>query len=381
MKFTLNLTHRCNLSCRYCYGGNACQSDMQENIARQSVDFAFRITPDQEPLEFSFFGGEPLLCPGLVTGLTAMIQAKREERSGAIRLSMTTNGTLINHEIADFLGENRIDLCISIDGPEHVHNTNRIFSGGQGSHHAAMRGLSLARAKLAKVQVNAVYSPDTFTLLPETLEFFLKEQIGVIHFNPDICATWQPEDLAGLSRVYEEVADMYLAAYRKGQEVALNLLDSKMVLFIKGGYHQDDRCGMGETEMAVAPSGNLYPCERFVGNDDRLDFVIGHVGFGFYRERRCNVIARRATTNSACRDCAISSYCMNWCGCTNFKLTGHTDRTGPMMCISERAIIAAAHRVFNTLIHENNELFYSHLFHYAQKECHQRIGSEEPVGI
>lgn len=373
MKFTLNLTHRCNLQCSYCYGGSPHAQDMPDNIARQSVDFACTITPPGETLEFSFFGGEPLLCKELLKQITAYITTRKNEQKRPVRLSITSNGTLLEQSIVDFLAKNDIDLCVSLDGPADVHNLNRRYPGDYDSHTSVMKGLSIALKSLSKVQVNAVYSPETLEQMPKSLTFFLSENIPVIHFNPHITAQWSPADLEKIPETYEALADIYLAAFRNSNPVAVNLLDSKMVLFMKGGYSREDECGMGESEMAVAPSGNIYPCERFVGDDSQSDFVIGHVSKGFALAQRCLVIANRGNCSIRCTECDITNYCMKWCGCTNYSMTRHTNKTGPMLCISERAAVLAARRVFTTLVAENNYTFYAHLMQYAMKECHEQI--------
>ncbi len=373
MKFALSLTHRCNLQCKYCYGGVATPRDMTLDIARQCVDFAFTITPNEELLEFSFFGGEPLLCFERIKQVTEYIRVIQSKHQGAVRLSMTSNGTRLDTETVNFLSDNNIDLCISIDGPASVHNMNRRFSDKSESHTSVMKGLHLALSSLENVQVNAVYSPETLDHMPETLKFFLDERLQAIHFNPNISTTWSPDDLRKIPGIYEELADIYMESFRNGTSVAVNLLDSKMLLFIKGGYAKEDECGMGRSEMAVAPSGNIYPCERFIGNDTEKKFVIGHVGLGFIEPKRCEVTAKHGNCNAQCAECDISNYCMKWCGCTNYKMTGHINRTGPMLCISERAAVLSAKKVFTTLVGEKNEFFFDHLFRYTAGECNEKI--------
>ena len=92
-----------------------------------------------------------------------------------------------------------------------------------------------------------------------------------------------------------DIATHYIQCYERGQEVALNLIDSKLMLFLKDGYGAEDRCGMGDTEWGFAPSGNIYPCERFVGEDDDLSMCIGNIHTGFETSRRCAVLSKKAT--------------------------------------------------------------------------------------
>ncbi len=369
MKFTMNITHRCNLKCAYCYAGSKFSKDMSPEIAEKSVDFALKTANIDDELEFSFFGGEPFLAFDFIKDLTSYIHRKARGRNAPVRLTITTNGTLLNEEMAAFLKENDIDLCISIDGPEHVHDLNRRYGNGEGSFVDVFRNLELAREALPRLQVNAVYSPETVEFMPETLSFFLSNNITVVHFNPDIKGSWTEKDVEKFENLYKEVAEIYIEAFRNGQEVAVNFLDSKMVLFLKNGYEPRDICGMGKSEMAVAPSGNIYPCERFISEDKNKAFCIGHVEQGFDAGRRCKILKDRGNKNESCVRCPLAKYCMNWCGCTNYHMTGDTGKAGGMLCANERAAIMEARHVFTTMAAEENELFIDHLMKYTNGGC------------
>lgn len=368
MEITLGLTHRCNLSCTYCYSGRAVKQDMALATAQKIVDFAVDITPPEQRIEFGFFGGEPLLCFGLVQEITRYIREKQGERP--VRLSITTNGTLLTQSVFDFLKEERIDLCLSIDGPAHVHDLHRRYRNGRGSFADVARNLQEALERLDYVQVNAVYGPETIDSLPETVSSFTQLGVQVMHLNPDICASWTEDTYPKLRKAYTQIADQYIESYQRGQEIAINLIDSKNILFLKGGYSAGDMCGMGETEWGFAPSGNIYPCERFIGEDNDPALCLGNIHTGLDLTLRCSLLKRRGNSNRECEDCEFKDYCMNWCGCTNHYMTGHTDLAGPMLCASEKEVIRAAKRVFVTLSQTDNELFVDHLMNYLHGGHH-----------
>jgi hypothetical protein len=50
---------------------------------------------------------------------------------------------------------------------------------------------------------------------------------------------------------------------------------------------------------------------------------------------------------------------MNWCGCTNYHMTGQTDLVAPVLCASEKASIAAARSAMADLAGE--DIFIDHL--------------------
>ncbi len=364
MKVVLSLTHRCNLSCAYCYSGRAFNKDMSFITAQKIVDFVMNITPAQRAIELSFFGGEPLLCLALMKDIVSYIREQERDRKPT-RLSITTNGVLLTHSILDFLKEENIDLCMSIDGPAHVHNLNRCYKDGRGSFEEVEKNLKRAIERLDYVQVNAVYGPETIDYLSESVAFLGELGVPILHLNPNICASWTEDAYPNLRESYMQIADYYIQSYRYGREIAINLIDSKIIVLLKGGYGADDRCGMGETEWGFAPSGNIYPCERFIGEDANSCLCLGNIHTGLDLSKRCALLEHRGNRNEECKTCDLQRYCMNWCGCTNHYMTGHTDLAGPMLCESERAAIQAARYVLVAL--KDDELFLGHLMGYLQQ--------------
>ncbi len=370
MKATLSLTHDCNLACRYCYAGRKHKRDMPLSTAQKAVDFALGLAPAGRRVDFSFFGGEPLLCFDLIVEIVRYIRARQRETGQPVSLSITSNGTLLTQPVLDFMTQEEVDLCVSIDGPAPVHDRNRVYREGNGTFADVIRNLRVALDELVSVQVNAVYGPETLANLPETVCFLADFGAPVIHLNPNIRAAWDGDSCASLADIYMRIAASYIDSYQHDRELAVNLIDSKIILFLKGGYAAEDMCGMGETEWGFAPSGDIYPCERFIGEDDDPTLCLGNVHTGVDPRRRCAVLARRGNRNAECKACNWVNYCMNWCGCTNHAMTGATDLAGPMLCASERAALRAAKHVLATLSATENDLFIDHFMRYL-KEGHR----------
>jgi uncharacterized protein len=340
--------------------------------ARKIVDFAFKIAPPGKTIEFAFLGGEPLLCFDLMRSATDYIRTRAQQARRPVRLSVTTNGTFLTQPVIDFLKDEDVGVCVSLDGPEHIHNVNRRYRNDGGTFSEVVANLRETLEQLERVQTNAVYGPETLSALPETVSFLLDLGVSAVHLNPDICASWTSEVLPTLRSAYMQVARQYVERYRGGEEVAVNLIDSKLLLFLKGGYAAEDMCGMGETEWGFAPSGNIYPCERFIEEDDGATFCLGNVHTGLEPMLRCALLEHRDRRNDTCNSCALLKYCMNWCGCTNYHMTSHIGTTSSMTCESEKAAIGAARYVLLALHESDNELFVDHLMRYARDGRHPR---------
>jgi uncharacterized protein len=144
--------------------------------------------------------------------------------------------------------------------------------------------------------------------------------------------------------------------------VRVNIIDGKIRVRIKEGYEQCDHCGFGENELAVAASGNLYPCERIVADDTNAELCIGNVATGFDAGRRARILACRGNTNPECADCPIRERCMNWCSCINYATTGAINRVDGLVCLHERMVVAIADRVGATLFAERNPAFLANFY-------------------
>ena len=115
---------------------------------------------------FEFFGGEPLLYPG-IWDVIALI------RKGGCDLAFPTNGTLLEEHAERLVDTAPTRIWVSLDGPEAVNDKQR----GRGVYKRAMRGLErireVRRAKgsvFPQLGITYVVTPANFEHIEE---FFL----------------------------------------------------------------------------------------------------------------------------------------------------------------------------------------------------------------
>lgn len=124
-----HLTGACNLSCRHCYAG----ASAEENEMGRDEAFDFlRHAASLKPHAVLFSGGEPLAHPHFWGYLA------RAGKLG-LRVSLSTNGTLIDSEIARRLADANVGYVgVSVDGPPDVHDE---FRRHRGAFDRAMAGV------------------------------------------------------------------------------------------------------------------------------------------------------------------------------------------------------------------------------------------------
>jgi uncharacterized protein len=181
---TLNVTEACNFRCAYCpYTldteiDRRCHSDRMMNweVARLALDdFLRHARPDTEEnmriAAISFYGGEPLLNFPLIKKSVEHVLQHTDKK---LVFQITTNGSLLRDEVAEFLASHRFFISVSLDGPEHVHNANRRTIRGEGTWSLVTRNLKTFKDRyLARLTRNDGALSISATLPPgaDALEF------------------------------------------------------------------------------------------------------------------------------------------------------------------------------------------------------------------
>ncbi|OPZ27817.1 MAG: Anaerobic sulfatase-maturating enzyme [Lentisphaerae bacterium ADurb.BinA184] len=361
MNVSLSLTHACNLACCYCYAGRKRAQAMSSETARRALDFAFSLGDPQ--MQVGFFGGEPLLEWVRLCEATVRAEQLAAQSSVPLKKTVTTNATRLDEARARWLREHEFYVGISLDGNRAMHEATRPYADGRSSFDDALRGLDAAARCLPDYEVIVVIDPKNVRHLEAGVRFLADERgVGRVSVNPNFYTDWPAPALGEWETAFERLGDWYLDRYRAGRPTGLNFIDSKIITGLKNGYACGDRCRFGDGEIAVAPSGRLYPCERLIGDDTNDAVCIGDVFSGFDEIRRLGFLAARGNRDAQCGQCALRHRCMNWCGCINYTLTGAINHTGGAVCFHERLAIRVADRVGAALYGERNPAFIARFY-------------------
>ena len=358
MKVCLFLNHACNLACSYCYNGPKFHRSMPPDVALAGVRLALE-DGREGPVQLSFFGGEPLLEMERIRQVVEHAEERAEQLGRGLRFVVVTNATLLTDGVLDYLMEHRFYVGVSIDGSREAHDATRRFRNGRSSYDRVVAGVErlLSRPERRGVKAVAVTDPRNVDHLPDTFDALRALGLRTLSVNLNYEADWHEANRERFLRALRALGDRYISAYRRGERFKLNLLDSKVLTHLKGGYACADRCDFGCEEVAVAPTGNLYPCDRLVGDDTREDVVIGHVHTGIDPVRRDVLIADKNRVFADCADCAFLGRCMHWCGCVNHAMTGSVGQVDGLLCWFEQRLIEEADRCAATLYEEGNAEF------------------------
>jgi uncharacterized protein len=340
----LMVTHACNLRCRYCYTGAKWPRLMPVPVGLAAIDRAARSVRLGGRLEIGFFGGEPLLEPDLVRQFMVHARRQANARQLQLRFQLTTNGTITDTFAWSVLNMPDVDVSVSHDGLPEVHDRYRRSADGAGTSSRVLATIHRLLAAGRDFRVVMVVRPDTVCHLAAGIRF-LREQ-GVRHVVPalDLWATWSPADAGQLRAVLADCAELWLSGL-PGCSVAW--FDEKAGQLAGVPVEGTARCGFGDGTLAVAPSGNLYPCERLIGDDGSGNAMRlpGHALDG----AEFAPLPPPPRTGGPCAECRIQSQCSTYCRCGNYVRTGDINRPDGLLCLLDRALVRETMRVLRTL--------------------------------
>ena len=174
----------CNIDCRYCYLPNRSSKAVVERSTLVNLfTQVFQAGWARDRITVIWHAGEPMVMPIAfyrdAFDLVAGLKPKGLELTHAFQ----TNGTLIDDEWCDFLLEARINLGVSIDGPQRFHDRNRVTRSGRGTFDKTIRGIRLLRKHEVPFHTISVLSSDSLAAPSEMFDFYVSEGIEHVCFN------------------------------------------------------------------------------------------------------------------------------------------------------------------------------------------------------
>jgi uncharacterized protein len=174
----------CNIDCRYCYlpdrSSKAVVADATlDNLFSQ----VFASGWAQGGLTVVWHAGEPMVLP-------IEFYHRAFHRIDALKPpdlllthSFQTNGTLIDDAWCGFLADWRVSVGVSIDGPQPLHDINRVTRAGRGTFERTIAGIRRLRRCGVPFHVISVLSAESLAAPREMFDFYVAEGIERVCFN------------------------------------------------------------------------------------------------------------------------------------------------------------------------------------------------------
>ena len=337
----LNVSHECNMSCKYCFvgcgdvggvdvgggesGGESGGGLMSLETGKRAVDFLVEQSGERKNLDIDFFGGEPLLNWQVVKDIVAYAREIERKGSKKFRFTLTTNGLLIDYDVINFTNNQMHNVVLSLDGRPDVHDAMRKLPNENGSFSAVAENIKkLVEARRGKgYYIRGTFTRNNMDFVNDILFIaglgYKELSMEPVIAKPGDSFGFRAGDLPDLSAQYETLAVEMLRLERLGMgfnfyHYNLDLLDGPCV------HKRVAGCGVGTEYMAVTPTGELFPCHQFVGD---AKFLLGDVWRGITNQTLRNQFAGCSIySRPQCRDCWARFYCSGGCAANAYYASG-----------------------------------------------------------
>ncbi len=253
MSLTYEVTHRCNLKCRYCDRRTAMPNEMGLEDIFPVLESLVQLGTRYVSLD----GGEPLLHPQIKDIVELLVDR-------GVTVAMNSNGILVPRRLPTVRLLSK--LKISFDGPADRHDAMR----GEGAHRRAVAGVRAAQRAGTRVELTCT----------------------VGRHNHDVVDQIVAEaEALGASVVFQPAGNsLYLGSHRDGSEFVLEPAEARRAMSrverLKGcgravanGWSSlrhfrrwpEDTvlpCAAGRVTATLDPEGVLFPCDQ-ANRDDR----------------------------------------------------------------------------------------------------------------
>lgn len=317
------ITEECNMSCEYCY-----MSNRKRLMSRDTFDFHHENTLpyfmkhyNETEYALDIFGGEPLTYWPMITHI--INKTKDDPKRKAINLM--TNGLLLNKKRVDYLMANHVNVSLSFDG---------LWAQQLGKYRSLRPLLSKAFKKCS------VCITPRHMNMAENFRFLVDEFDIIPSFKIVRDDIWSNADVEKFKLELDKLEQIYF-----DYQIMPNLLQHRLDMLIESTKHKikQMRCFVGHNGAAFAANGKVYPCARFLTND-QLPLHDGHVV-----EKNLTKIDGIASSFKECVECELEDHCDFICSYEEMKHGGIINN----VCEIYKAIELKALEIY-----EKSEAFY-----------------------
>lgn len=382
----LVVTEDCNLRCKYCIYSDFYKEKKTYSSKKMSKETAFKAVAffkklHEEKLKYgykdeakiSFYGGEPLLNFKLIKEVVDYV---KKINFSNVQFLMTTNGTLMNDPILDFLARENFILSFSLDGHEENHDRNRIYNGGGETHKTIVNNMIKYQEKLSQygrdqvININCCF--DDYTDMIEVTAFFekLRKKINKLNIIYSKIYDVDTEYYTYCKKTYNEKGKNNEYTYKNTikelfeqyylQDNKSEIPDSIRTIFWgyyltknrkKGivDFYRGNTCAIGD-KLCVAPDEKIYICEKA---NQEMD--IGNLSSGLDDEKIQKIYEKYFEIREKhCKNCSVCRLCD---ACYVHFLKNNELKYNPEVCKKRKEVFERSLVTVYTLMEKNKEIF------------------------
>lgn len=346
----LNVVHDCNLKCKYCFADEGeykgCRKIITFEVGKKAIDFVIKNSGPRKNIEIDLFGGEPLMAFPIIKEIVDYAREQEKIHNKVIRFTMTTNATLLNDEIMEYIDKQMGNIVLSIDGRKSVNDNVRVRADGSGCYDKILPKIKTMvekRDKSKQYYVRGTFTranTDFYEDVKHLADIGFKEvSVEPVVLPEEHELSLRKEDLPTIFEQYDKLYDYLLQKHYNNEDFKFYHFN----IDLQGGpcvYKRIAGCGAGHEYLAITPDGDIYPCHQFVGNEE---FKMGNV----FEESIDSAISEtfknaHIYNKPKCKECWARFYCSGGCQANNFNFNGDVHSPYELGCEMQKKRIECA---------------------------------------
>ena len=356
-QITLQVTQQCNFRCTYCtyapkdfhYQREHSSKQMPFELAQNAIQFLYDHSIDTDKPCIGFYGGEPLLQWGMIEKLVLFAETLFSGKD--LMFTITTNGSLLNEKIVDFMSRRRnFHLMISLDGSPKSHDRSRKYmKDGSGTFSVILRNLRIVKEKFPDffqtIRFNVVIDPrfsydEPYVFYDEHADTFDPRNIQFTIVDDSLGFETVIESETYFAELTKQRLKVILALLHKYPQAQISKTTYYAIMsewadgnkkldhyLLPDTISHSGPCIPGQRRLFVDVEGNFYPCERV--SETSACTKIGDLYHGFDYEAAGKILNIASLTEEHCKKCwaiRLCSACIRHCD-NNGELSGDLKRS------------------------------------------------------
>lgn len=177
-RYVIHVTKACNMECLYCYEDDKNSTYIWDEV-KGFIDTLVKYrTSDEFGIEF--LGGEPMLAWDLIKKSYEYLEANTEV--SIPDYVITTNGTILNEEIIDYLSKNKkLRWAASLDGHQHANQLRLMKGTHKNSFDLVVENLKKLKDAGINVVIHMVTHPYNVAFIADSIDHLYR--IGFRHID------------------------------------------------------------------------------------------------------------------------------------------------------------------------------------------------------
>lgn len=305
----LIITEDCNLQCKYCFEHGKNPKYMNIDTAKKILEKELTSNSDFKKYTIDLGGGEPFLHFKFIKELIEYAKDKAKEWNKEILFFITSNVTLFNDEIKEWLVNNKdwVIIGTSLDGIKKVHDYNR-----SNSYDSVVKHLDFLKTNYPNQTAKMTIGRDSIPYISESFKHI--EESGML-FSANVVfenAWGNRQEKIELLEIFAEQLEILVQHYSINSNLEVPSLLNLSIQRINSLENDTHWCGSGRYMRAYDTEGNSFPCHRYAYFCAKKHYV------------EEDLLLNQSVSKNKCLNCQFIKACPT-CAAHNWEVNNNPD--------------------------------------------------------